>query len=120
MSGAYVAKPAAVVAPLDIPPGWNPIWSFPGPCPPGYTPSLLLTGPSEINIGDSATIVLALLDAEPKDTFFAMFNIDAEKYASPSLLHSDNSGSFTNGSTFLLLVLVTQNSRRQLYVYFVW
>ncbi len=37
MSGAYVAKPNVVVVP-DIPPGWNLIWSFPGPLPPGYTP----------------------------------------------------------------------------------
>lgn len=37
MSGAYVAKPDAVIVP-DVPPGWNIDWPFPGPSPPGYTP----------------------------------------------------------------------------------
>jgi len=35
MSGAYVAKPAAVV-PVDYPPGWDIQWPFPGPLPPGF------------------------------------------------------------------------------------
>ncbi len=49
MSGAYVAKPDVDI-PLDIPPGWNPIWSFPGPSPPGYEPEYdgVLSAPAYI------------------------------------------------------------------------
>jgi hypothetical protein len=39
MSGAYVAKPAAVAA-SGLPPGWTAGWAFPGPWPPGYVPTL--------------------------------------------------------------------------------
>lgn len=38
MTGAYTAKPADVADPPDIPDGWNPLWPFPGPNPPGHTP----------------------------------------------------------------------------------
>lgn len=66
MSGAYVAKPDAVVDP-GLPPGWNPIWPFPGAFPPGYGPeySMTLTAPPQMKPG---TIVrnnsVALFDHE--------------------------------------------------------
>ncbi len=49
MSGAYTAKPDADSSP-DLPPGWNPLWPFIGPLPPGYEPSYdgVLTAPAYI------------------------------------------------------------------------
>ncbi len=35
MSGAYTAKPEATTT-QDYPPGWNPLWPFPGSLPPGF------------------------------------------------------------------------------------
>lgn len=34
--GAYVAKPAEATTPPDVPPSWDPDWTYPGPDPPGY------------------------------------------------------------------------------------
>ena len=64
MGGAYVAKSATTVS-LDYPPGWNPIWYFPGPWPPGYAPELStpITAPRQIAANSpSATITLTLVD----------------------------------------------------------
>ncbi len=91
MSGAYVAKPDAVVVP-DLPPGWNILWQHPGPFPPGYTPeySGLLSAPSEISVGDlTANVSLTLVDQgsyatnEPSANS-ATWEVDASSSGGPS------------------------------------
>jgi hypothetical protein len=63
MSGAYVAKPAVVVA-SDYPPGWKIDWPFPGAFPPGYEPSysIVISAPLSVNPGQTATAIVTVYD----------------------------------------------------------
>ena len=79
MAGAYVAKPAAETE-VDYPDGWNPRWPFPGPWPPGYTPSITtpISGTTQIAVTNPvATINMAAVDQgsyatpEPKSSNIA-------------------------------------------------
>lgn len=61
MTGAYTAKPATVASSSEIPVGWNPLWSFPGPLPPGYTPTYGLTfvappTPESVGLNEEITV----------------------------------------------------------------
>ncbi len=65
MPGAYTALPAADTSP-DVPPGWNPLWPFPGVYPPGYEAdlSMVMTAPSELLCDGTASVTGSLRDHE--------------------------------------------------------
>ncbi len=105
MSGAYTAKPDVVVVP-DLPPGWNPLWPFPGPYPPGYTPEygITLSAPSYVTPGNpTAQIGLILHDQgvyitkEPSDNSLSWSSSVAET-GGPSGIYSENIDSFWSDS----------------------
>jgi hypothetical protein len=76
VSGAYVAKPAAVAASPSVPPGWDVDWPFcgvsgydpdpffPAPHPPGYEPdySLAVSGTESIAYDGTASITATFRD----------------------------------------------------------
>ena len=69
MSGAYVAKPDAVI-PVIVPPDWNPDWPFPGAYPPGYAPdySLDITSADALAVGGSLAASILLHDHDTYKT----------------------------------------------------
>lgn len=75
MSGAYVAKPDAVIS-VDLPDGWNPLWEFPGPFPPGYGPDLsfVMSAPTTVEVGDQNVSVTAILKDQDEYTTQEPFN----------------------------------------------
>lgn len=63
MGGAYTALPPEDSTP-DVPPDWNPEWTFPGPAPPGYEfdYGFDISAPGFVVPGNSTSGTVALTD----------------------------------------------------------
>ncbi len=107
MSGSYTAKPPIDVIP-DVPSGWNIIWSYPGPPPPGYTPiySLTLSAPETIYLTDPTALVsLSLYDhisyATNEPTGKISWVVNKTYSSSPSSSFSSIEGIYGSSGNFV-------------------
>lgn len=95
MTGAYTAKPEDAVDPPDVPDGWNPLWPFPGPFPPGYAPDIDCT--IDINTsggGASGSLMAAKLQLKIYDE-----EDNLEVWALWSGTHYESSGNLISSLT---------------------